>query len=248
MRTTLIAALLACVAASVQAGSLPRGFVDAKSVIPDLIVEMRYAGAQNFMGRPVPGYQAPRCILTRRAASALKCAADRLRDAGYAIKAYDCYRPQRAVNAFVRWGRDLRDQKMKSAYYPEVDKRRLFSDGYIAPRSGHSRGSTIDLSIVPLDQEGGQPASTPEGAIRACDSDEGRRTDDGSADMGTGFDCFSRRSHTASPAITGEPRRNREILRGAMRQCGFINYRNEWWHYTLAGEPYPDAYFDFPVE
>ena len=119
-----------------------------KTLIPDLVVEMRYATARNFIGRPIPGYNAPRCFLTLPAAKALQCAADGLRARGFAIKVYDCYRPQRAVNAFVAWGRDLRDQKMKSEFYPDVDKRSLFYENYIASRSGHSRGSTVDLTIV----------------------------------------------------------------------------------------------------
>jgi len=247
MRAILVAAALMFAGGVAHAASLPRGFVDAKTVIPDLIVEMRYTTAQNFMGRAVPGYLAPRCILTKRAADALSCAADHLRKQGFAMKVYDCYRPQRAVNAFVKWGRNLRDQEMKSAYYPEVDKRRLFMDGYIAPRSGHSRGRTVDVSIVRLDGDLAPFAAGATG-IRACDSKEGTRTDDGSADMGTGFDCFSRRSHTASPSVSPEQRNHRQLLRGAMRQCRFINNRNEWWHYTLSGEPFPNTYFDFPVE
>ena len=118
---------------------------------------------------PIPGYKAPRCLLTRQAAKALKCAADDLRPRGYVLKAYDCYRPQRAVNAFVAWGRNLRDEKMKSQFYPEVEKRNLFRDSYIASRSGHSRGSTIDLTIVPIAQKEGSVSSTPSD-VRACDS------------------------------------------------------------------------------
>ncbi len=240
-----------CVVLGVQtvafAGDPPRGFVDAKTVIPDLVVEMRYTTAHNFVGRPIPGYKAPRCLLTLPAAKALSCAADRLRARGYVIKVYDCYRPQRAVNAFVDWGRDVRDQKMKSEFYPEVDKRNLFRENYIASRSGHSRGSTVDLTIVPLEKKasGFDPATTD---VRACDSTAGGRTDDGSADMGTGFDCFSTKSHTLSGKVTDEQRANRVILRNAVRSCGFYNNPSEWWHYTLRGEPYPETYFNFPVE
>lgn len=233
--------------APTHAADPPRGFVDAKTVVPDLIVEMRYTTAKNFVGRPIPGYKAPRCLLTRPAATALKCAADALAPKGFVVKVYDCYRPQQAVNAFVRWGRDLRDQKMKSEFYPEVDKRNLFTSNYIASRSGHSRGSTVDLTIVPV---GNKDASFDPSAVelRACDSKAGSRTDDGSADMGTGFDCFSTLSHTLTAKV-GEPQRsNRAVLRGAMRGCGFYNNPSEWWHYTLRGEPYPETYFDFPVE
>lgn len=225
----------------------PKSFVDVKTQIPDLVVEMRYATAQNFIGRPIPGYNGARCLLTRAAARGLQCVADAVRPRGYAIKVYDCYRPQRAVNAFVSWGRNLRDQKMKSAYYPQVDKRNLFRDSYIASRSGHSRGSTVDLTLIPLEHK---TAATDQGekTVRACDSAEGSRTDDGSADMGTGFDCFSTLSHTSSRKVSAAQQANRELLRGTMRACGFYNNPSEWWHYTLRAEPYPETYFDFPVE
>lgn len=229
-----------------HAGAPPRGFVDAATIIPGLVVEMRYTTPQNFIGRPIPGYKAPRCYLTKPAGDALKCAAEGLRGHGYALKVYDCYRPQRAVNAFVAWGRDLRDQKMKQAYYPDVDKRSLFRLNYIASRSGHSRGSTVDLSMVPLERKVALESGRAD--IRACDSKAGVRTDDGSADMGTGFDCFSDMSHTASPRVSETQRANRNLLRSFMRECGFYNNRSEWWHYTLRNEPYPSTFFDFPVE
>jgi len=225
----------------------PRSFVDVKTLIPDLVVEMRYATAQNFIGHPIPGYNGARCLLTRPAAKGLQCVAEAVRARGYAIKVYDCYRPQRAVNAFVTWGRNLRDQKMKSAYYPEVDKRNLFRDSYIASRSGHSRGSTVDLTLIPLEHRAAA-SDAGEKAVRACDSAEGPRTDDGSTDMGTGFDCFSTLSHTRSRKVSAAQQANRELLRGTMRACGFYNNPSEWWHYTLRAEPYPETYFDFPVE
>ncbi len=240
-------AMLLASLATAQAGDPPRGFVDAESVIPDLVVEMRYTTAQNFVGRPIPGYKAPRCLLTRQAAKALQCAGDDLRPRGYVLKVYDCYRPQRAVNAFVAWGRNLRDEKMKSQFYPEVEKRNLFRDSYIASRSGHSRGSTIDLTIVPIAKKDEASRPTP-ADVRACDSKAGTRSDDGSADMGTGFDCFSLKSHTLTGKVSPAQRENRQLLRSAMRGCGFYNNPSEWWHYTLRGEPYPQRYFDFPVE
>jgi len=243
----ILGALGSCLAVTaIHAGEPPRGFVDAKSVIPDLVVEMRYTTPRNFVGRPIPGYNAPRCLLTRAAAKGLQCVADDLRPRGYVLKVYDCYRPQRAVNAFVTWGRNLRDQRMKSEFYPQVDKRYLFRDSYIASRSGHSRGSTVDLSIVPAGQK--TDAVDTSADVRACDSPAGSRTDDGSVDMGTGFDCFSPLSHTLSGQVSAPQRENRKTLHGAMRRCGFYNNPSEWWHYTLRGEPYPDSYFDFPVE
>jgi D-alanyl-D-alanine dipeptidase len=248
MRRLLCAAgLMLAALSSVRAGDPPRGFVDVKTVIPDLVVEMRYATPRNFIGRPIPGYNAPRCLLTRPAAKGLQCAADDLRPRGFRLKVYDCYRPQRAVSAFVRWGHDLRDQKMKSQFYPDVEKRNLFRENYIASRSGHSRGSTTDLTIVPIVAK--ETASDFAAAeVRACDSKAGARSDDGSADMGTGFDCFSNLSHTLTGRVTEQQRANRALLRNAMRGCGFYNNPSEWWHYTLRGEPYPETYFDFPVE
>ena len=247
MRSALAAAVVLIALQSAAAGDPPRGFVDVKTFIPDLVVDMRYATAHNFLGRPVPGYNAPRCLLTRAAAKALQCAADELRKRGYAMKVYDCYRPQRAVDAFVAWGHDLRDQKMKGGFYPEVDKRRLFREGYIASRSGHSRGSTVDVTIVPtVSRIVAFDAAASE--VRACDSPAGIRTDDGSVDMGTGFDCFSTLSHTASSSVNEAQRANRKLLHSLMKQCGYINNRNEWWHYSLASEPYPNTFFDFPVE
>jgi len=245
-RAVAVALGLAALAFGVHAET-PKSFVDVKTQIPDLVVDMRYATAQNFIGRPVPGYKGARCLLTRHAAKGLQCVADAVRARGYAIKVYDCYRPQRAVNAFVTWGRNLRDQKMKSAYYPEVDKRNLFRDSYIASRSGHSRGSTVDLTLIPVEQK--TAVSEPgEKTVRACDSAEGPRTDDGTTDMGTGFDCFSTLSHTKSRKVSAAQQANRELLRSTMRACGFYNNPSEWWHYTLRAEPYPKTYFDFPVE
>lgn len=241
---TIVAVLLA--ASSAYGANRPRDIVDVKTVIPDAVIDMRYLTPRNFIGVPIEGYRAPKCLLTRRAAQALKRVADELRPKGYVLKIYDCYRPQRAVNQFVRWGRDLKDQEMKSEFYPKVDKRRLFNSGYIARRSGHSRASTIDLSIAPADAP--QPP-VPEGAkIRACDPIWSRRLPDSSVDMGTGFDCFSTRSHTRNKTITQDQRDNRMLLYQAMRKYGFKNNPNEWWHYTLRNEPYPRTYFDFPVE
>jgi zinc D-Ala-D-Ala dipeptidase len=246
-RSAIAALLVAAACASAPAAERRAGFVDVKTMIPDLIVEMRYATAHNFVGRPIPGYKAARCLLTREAGQALKDVADELRQRGFVLKVYDCYRPQTAVDAFAAWGRDQADQKMKAEFYPDVDKRTLFRDGYIAHRSGHSRGSTLDLTIVPLPAPQ-QPFDPGASEIRGCDSPAGARTPDGSADMGTGFDCFSPLSHTASSGVGETQRANRTLLHTLMSRHSFRNNRNEWWHYTLADEPYPDTFFDFPVE
>jgi D-alanyl-D-alanine dipeptidase len=217
---------LACTRAA-QAQQRPADFVDAATVVPGLIVEMRYAGSHNFTGRPVDGYQAPHCLLTREAAAALTEVARDIAPRGLAIKVFDCYRPVRAVANFVRWARDLNDQKMKDEFYPNVDKRTLFRDGYIASHSGHSRGSTMDLTL----------AKTDGTALEARE-----------LDMGTPFDFFSPKSWTADPTVTAAQHANRMLLADAMRRRGFRGYDKEWWHFTLRGEPFPTTFFDFPVQ
>jgi zinc D-Ala-D-Ala dipeptidase len=199
----------------------PTAFVDAATVVPGLVPEMRYAGTHNFTGRPIDGYQAPRCLLTREAAEGLANVARDLAPRGLAIKAFDCYRPTRAVDNFIRWARDFNDQAARAEFYPNVDKRTLFRDGYIASHSGHSRGSTIDMTLV--------------------------RADGGELDMGTHFDFFSPTSWTNNATVTSEQHANRMLLVAAMRRRGFRNYDKEWWHFTLASEPFPDTYFNFPV-
>jgi D-alanyl-D-alanine dipeptidase len=199
----------------------PAAFVDAAAVVPGLIAEMRYAGAHNFIGRPIDGYEAPRCLLTQPAAAALAGVARDVVPRGLHIKVFDCYRPTRAVANFVHWARDLKDTAGKAEFYPDVDKRTLFRDGYIASQSGHSRGSTIDLTLA---------------------NDDGREFD-----MGTPFDFFSPKSWPADPTVTPEQHRNRMLLASAMRRRGFRGYDREWWHFTLRGEPFPQTYFDFPV-
>ncbi|MDD2320624.1 MAG: M15 family metallopeptidase [Geobacteraceae bacterium] len=210
----------------VWAGELPKGFVDARTVIPDLRLELRYLGTDNFVGQRVDGYRAERCILTGEAAAALKQVQDDLRPFGLALKVYDAYRPQRAVDHFDRWARALSDTRTKMAFYPDVAKKDLFRLGYIAGRSSHSRGSTVDLTIVV-----------------AADGQPGR-----DLDMGTGFDLFGPASWPASTAVTAEQRAHRLLLRSLMVRHGFVPFDMEWWHFTLAHEPYPATYFDFPVE
>lgn len=190
-------------------------------VDPTIDQDPKYVGDDNFMGRPVRGYNAPHVMLTPEAAQALSGAQEAAAERGLSLLVYDGYRPQRAVDHFVEWGADLADTLNKAAYYPEVPKAELFERGYIAERSGHSRGSTVDLTLT----RNGVPL-----------------------DMGTPFDFFDERSHTENPAITGEAMANRMLLRDIMTGAGFRNYVNEWWHYTLNEEPYPDTYFDLPIE
>jgi D-alanyl-D-alanine dipeptidase len=223
------------------AAPAPPGFVALDQVAPTVLHDMRYATNHNFVGRRIRGYREPVCILTRPAARALKRAQARLRPRGYSLKVYDCYRPQRAVAHFVEWARTS-DERMKREFYPRVDKSRLFADGYIATRSGHSRGSTVDLTLVKTPAKR-QPPWT--GELVPCFARN--RYPDNTVDMGTGFDCFDTLAHTLDRRIRGRPRAHRLLLKRTLERVGFENYENEWWHFTLRGEPFPNRYFDFPV-
>ena len=205
-----------------DAAAAAADFVVVSQVIPDAILEIRYHSTFNFVGDRIDGYDEPCALLTREAALALKEASDDLMAQGYRIKIYDAYRPQDAVNHFVRWAKDLGDTRMKAYFYPEVDKSQLFSSGYIAKRSGHSRGSTVDITLFDL--------STGK-----------------DADMGGTFDYFGDASHYEYKKLTPEQKNNRLILRKAMTAHGFKPISTEWWHFTLIDEPYPDTYFNFPV-
>ena len=203
--------------------SMPEQFVVVNDEIPSLVFDIRYYSNDNFLGTKVRGYESAKCILTRPASEVLKKVQRDISEAGYALKIFDCYRPQQAVDHFVAWVRDADDQKMKAEYYPNEDKSQLIEKGYIADKSGHSRGSTLDLTLV-------ESASSAE------------------LDMGTPFDYFDTLSNTDDPRISEQQKRNRLRLKSAMEKHGFVNYDKEWWHYTLKDEPYPDAYFDFPVK
>lgn len=224
----------------------PREFVALRTVAPTIIQEMRYITPHDFMGEPVDGYQQPLCIVTRPTAVALARAQRTLLRQGYSLKVYDCYRPQRAVDHFVRWAKDLQDEKMKAEFYPRVDKSQLFADGYIAEKSGHSRGSTLDLTLVRLPALPTAPYR-PGQKLVPCYGPKDERFPDNSVDMGTGFDCFDTLAHTDDPRIQGVQRENRQFLKKTMADVGFTNLPEEWWHFTYSPETFPDTYFDFPV-
>jgi zinc D-Ala-D-Ala dipeptidase len=233
------------IGALVALAVLPGQFVALDRVDPTIQQDMRYATSHNFVGRRIHGYREPVCLLTRKAARALHRAQTALRADGYGLRVYDCYRPTRAVAQFDRWAQNLADQKMKREFYPQTDKLRAFVDGYIAHRSGHSRGSTVDITLVKL------PAKAPpewDGKLRSCVAPYRGRFRDGSVNMGTTYDCMDPRAHTFHPAITGRAHRNRLRLRAALNRVGFAPYDNEWWHFTLRAEPYPEKYFNFPVK
>jgi D-alanyl-D-alanine dipeptidase len=198
------------------------GLIDITTLVPEVIVDMRYAGNDNFVGQRIDGYHAPRCYLLKPAAMALQRVALALRER-LRLKIFDCYRPARAVRHFVEWAGDPGDQARRAEYYPDVDKSDLLSV-YIAPVSGHSRGATLDLTLA------------------RCDSEECEELD-----MGTSYDFFDERAHTDATGIDRLQRRNRGRLRAAMEAEGFSNYELEWWHYTLNPEPTPDTIYDVPV-
>jgi len=204
-------------------GTLPEGFVYAKEVIPKLRTDLRYYSSNNFVGEPINGYIKPKCILTKEAAEALKKVQEEFERLGFGLLIFDAYRPQTAVNHFVKWSKDSTDNRMKKQFYPNVNKKDLFNEGYISSKSGHSRGSTVDVTIVSLRT----------GHI---------------LDLGGPYDLFDKKSWIDYKNITKNQRAIRLMLQRRMVKHGFKPYEKEWWHFTLAKEPYPNKYFDFPVE
>ncbi|MEY8848909.1 M15 family metallopeptidase [Psychroserpens sp. XS_ASV72] len=202
---------------------LPKGFVYAKTMMPDLDVELRYYSSHNFVGDTIDGYKANKLILTEETVNALKKVQHDLQQQNLCLKVYDGYRPQRAVNHFMRWAKDLNDTINKQEFYPDVEKRYLFREEYIATRSGHSRGSTLDLTII--DGITNEPL-----------------------DMGSPYDFFGKESWVNHPDLTDEQKANRQLLQGVMLKHNFRNYAKEWWHFTLRWEPFPSTYFDFEIE
>jgi len=206
-----------------QEKSIPSDFVYVKDIIPNVSLEMRYFGSHNFTGRPIRGYEKPVAILTKRAAFALQQVENHLNKKGLGLKIFDAYRPQRAVDNFKSWSLKTDDTIAKREFYPHLDKKNLFKLGFIASKSGHSRGSTVDLTII-------------------------RLKDKKEIDMGGPFDFFGAVSHHQYANLTAQQKENRKILKEAMAKFGFKAYDKEWWHYTLQNEPYRKTYFDFIVK
>lgn len=198
-------------------------FVLITDVVPDAILEIRYYSTYNFVGERIDGYEAPIALLTKEAAAALKAVSDDVKRMGYRLKIYDAYRPQKGVDHFVRWAADVADTTMRRYFYPDVDKSLLFKQEYIMEKSGHTRGSTVDLTLFDMNSEK-------------------------ELDMGGTFDWFGEESHPDYRCITEEQFANRMILREAMLRHGFKPLESEWWHFTLKDEPFPDTYFTFPVK
>ena len=202
---------------------LEKGFVYLDEYIPTIKWDAKYAGCDNFTGRPVDGYFVNRVVIHEKAAEAVKKAQEMFLKDGYCILAYDAYRPVRAVEDFLKWMEEPEDNRRKAIHYPNIDKRDMLALGYVAGKSGHSRGSTIDLTLV--DKETGE-----------------------AVDMGGIFDLMDERSHTMSKQITPEQLKNRLYLRRVMMDNGFTDYDCEWWHFRLIDEAFTDTYFDFPIE
>lgn len=240
----LVAALLA--SAAVAQDTVPDGFVWLKDIDPTIEQDIRYYGSHNFLGRPVAGYEAPECILTRAAAEALLAIQAELAQSRLSLKVYDCYRPQRAVDDFIAWADVVEDQATKTAFYPRVDKADFFELGYVARKSGHTRGSTVDVAIVPVGHPA-PPVYAPGDELIDCALPADRRFADPTLDFGTGFDCMDEKSHHGNEAVSPVAQGNRLILKNIMERHGFAPYAEEWWHYTLTNEPFPETYFDFPV-
>jgi D-alanyl-D-alanine dipeptidase len=203
--------------------ALPEGFVYINDIVEDIEVDLRYAGDNNFLGTPVDGYEAKRCAITLEAAVALKNLQEDLYDFNLCLKVYDAFRPQTAVNHFVRWAKDLDDTINKEIFYPKVNKKDLFAEGYIASQSRHSSGSTVDITLV--------------------DGATGKELD-----MGSHWDFFGERSWVDYENITEQQKANRQLLQNFMAKHGFRNYPKEWWHFTLKDEPFANEYFDFVVQ
>ena len=200
------------------------GLVDITTLVPDIQLDMRYVGSNNFVGKPVRGYNAAKCLLLAPVAEALAKVETDLRQQGHGLRIYDCYRPARAVRHFVEWSKDLQDQKTKASHYPNLDKDQLVGE-YISATSGHSRGATLDLTLLQCTQ----------GACEALD-------------MGTDFDLFDASANTDSPLVSDAQRANRQLLLQAMARHGFQNYPMEWWHYSFKPEPDAQTAYDVPID
>lgn len=211
---------------NIHATPIPKDFVYLKDIAPEIVQDIRYATANNFVGKPLPGYESAVCIVTKPTAQALKRVQQELNLQGVGLKIFDGYRPQMTVNEFIRWSKDRSCQKMKTHYYPNVDKADFFKLGYVAEKSGHTRGSTVDLTLIDLQSKQ-------------------------ELDMGTDFDFMDELSHPFNRKVSEKQFQNRQLLNQMMTKHGFISLTEhdpEWWHFTLKNELYPDTYFNFPIQ
>jgi zinc D-Ala-D-Ala dipeptidase len=240
-----VALIITLLPASALAGSaLPEGFVYLRDIDPTIVQDVRYAGSHNFVGRPIRGYLAAECILSVSAANALEEVQRKLAEKELSLIVWDCYRPKRAVDDFLQWSKDPAHFEMKTEFYPRTDKQKLFALGYLAKPSAHSRGSTVDLGIVPT---AFSSAPNPSQSLKACTSPKGERFEDGTIDFGTGYDCLDVLANTSNARAGRTALRNRQTLRSYMQAAGFRPYAREWWHFELINEPFHRGGFDFEV-
>lgn len=229
---------------SAMAQKLPADFVYLRDIDPTILQDIRYAGSNNFVGRPLRGYDAAECVVKREVGVLLKSVQEELALQGLSLKMFDCYRPARASADMVAWSRDGRETPAQKRYNPAFNKADLFRLGYIASRSGHSTGAALDLTLVDLKADN-SAVFDPARNYGDCTASVNLRAPDGSIDMGTGYDCSDVKSHTRSASITAAQRKWREKLVQVMARRGFVNYSKEWWHFSLPGAGRPA--YDFPI-
>ncbi len=233
-------------AAAWAASALPKGFVYLRDIDPTIVQDIRYAASHNFLGRPARGYLAAECILSAPAANALATVQRMLAEKKLSLIVWDCYRPKRAVDDFLQWSKDPAHSEMKAEFYPRTDKEKLFALGYLARRSAHSRGSTVDVGIVPTAFSSAPPPN-PSQPLKACTTAKGERFEDGTIDFGTGYDCLDVLANTSNALVGTIAQRNRQTLRSYMQGAGFRPYAREWWHFELINAPFDRGGFDFEV-
>jgi D-alanyl-D-alanine dipeptidase len=246
IRPGLVPIVMMLSAPALAGSVLPKGFVYLRDIDPTIVQDIRYAGSHNFVGRPIRGYLAAECILSEPAANALKSVQSMLTEKKLSLIVWDCYRPKRAVTDFLQWSKDPTHSEMKAEFYPRTDKERLFALGYLAIRSAHSRGSAVDLGIVPSAFSLAPPPN-PSHSLKACTSPKGERFEDGTIDFGTGYDCLDVGVNTSNALVGGIARHNRQTLKSWMKGAGFRPYAKEWWHFELINEPFHRDGFDFEV-
>jgi D-alanyl-D-alanine dipeptidase len=244
VKATVIALSVAACIAPARAQTLPGGFVFLRDIDPSIIQDIRYAGSNNFVGRPLAGYDAAECVVKRDVGLALKSIQQALVPQELSLKMLDCYRPARAVHDMVLWAQNGRETPAERRYNPAFSKKDLFRQGYIAERSGHSTGAAVDLTLVDLKADH-SAVFDPNKEYADCTAPASARTPEASVDMGTGYDCSDLMAHTAAKSLTPAQRRWRNMLVAAMAQQGFVNYSKEWWHFSLPGAGGPA--YDFPI-
>jgi D-alanyl-D-alanine dipeptidase len=243
----IVFSILLLVSTQIMA-NLPEGFVYVRDIDPTIKESIRYTTEENFVGAPIKGYVQPKAILTKEAAIALSKVQQELLREGYSLVIYDAYRPQQAVDHFVVWGADVKDDKTKEVYYPRISKKDVFEQHYVAPKSTHTRGSTMDVTIISTNAS---LKSMDEMVVEKRTLKDGLNVlylNDGTVDMGTSFDLFDQASHPNSVIVEQKYLDNRNYLQVKMEEQGFEVHHSEWWHFTLKNEPFPDTYFNFVVE